>query len=160
MVNLAELKQHPSNPRSISASALGRLKDSIQRDPEYMIARPIIVGSDNIILGGNQRWRACTELGMTLVPDEWVRRVEWDAEKARRFVLVDNGPSGMAGDWDLDVLTGEWKLPELEALGFDLDVLESINSDFSPDLPTDDGIIVTYECPKCGYKWKKANSQK
>ena len=73
-----------------------------------MIARPIIVDQESRILGGNQRHKACKALGMKEVPDEWARRVEWDGEKARRFNLVDNAPTGMAGEWDIDLLQEHW----------------------------------------------------
>ncbi len=118
----SELKPLANNPRKITDQAIQRLQDSIKRDPEYMVARPLIVGQDNVILGGNQRWRAIKALGMDEIPEEWVRRVDWDEEKARRFVLVDNAPTGMAGDWDVDLLKAEWLDVDLEGLGLEMDI--------------------------------------
>jgi ParB family chromosome partitioning protein len=41
------------------------------------------------------------------------------AEQRKRFVVVDNAPEGMAGEWDFEILEGDWDLPELGELGFD-----------------------------------------
>lgn len=122
MINISDLKPLENNPRKIADQALEKLQESISRDPEYMVARPLIVGRDNVILGGNQRWRAIQALGMTEIPDEWVRRVDWDEEKARRFVLVDNAPQGMAGEWDVDLLREYWTDVDLDALGMEMDI--------------------------------------
>ena len=146
-MKINDLQPLPNNPRKITTKAMDRLKESIQRDPEYMLARPIIADKNGVILGGNQRWRACVELGMDEIPDEWVRRVEWDEEKARRFSLVDNAPAGMAGDWDLDILANDWEVVELEELGFSLKDLKIPGDDGQPPVAEDNyaqqyGVIV------------------
>jgi hypothetical protein len=63
-VKLSEIKQNERNPRKISPGALDRLKRSIERDPEFMRLRPIVVDGDGMILGGNQRYAAIKALGM------------------------------------------------------------------------------------------------
>ena len=63
-MKLSKLKLHPTNPRKIDPGALDKLKESIQRDPEFMVLRPIVYDADGTILGGNQRYRACKALGM------------------------------------------------------------------------------------------------
>ncbi len=118
----SELKPLANNPRKITKEAMQRLQDSIKRDPEYMVARPLIVGQDNVILGGNQRWRAIKALGMDEIPEDWVRRVNWNEEKARRFAVVDNAPPGMAGEFDLDLLREHWLDVGLDDLGLEMDV--------------------------------------
>jgi len=120
MIQLSSLKRLKNNPRQISDAAIDKLKQSIERDGKFMEARPMIVTSDGVIIGGNQRHRACIELGMKEVPESWVKRVDWTEEEARRFSVVDNAPKGMAGEWDIDLLANEWDIPELEELGFDL----------------------------------------
>ena len=158
MIQLDDLKEYLNNPRKMSDSALEKLKESISRDPEYMVARPIIIDQDNRILGGNQRYKACKALGYKEVPEEWVRRVEWDEEKAKRFNIVDNAPPSMAGEWDLDILKIEWDADVLADFGFEVDSepVEDFLDESEPplDFPEQDEDIPTqHECPKCGYKW-------
>jgi hypothetical protein len=103
------IKPHDKNPRRISKAAMAKLCESIERDPEFMRLRPIVVDGDGMILGGNQRWRACKKIGMKTLPDDWVVQAsDLSEEQRRRFVLVDNAPEGMAGGWDMDVLTAEY----------------------------------------------------
>ena len=99
---LKDLKPNPENPRTISRVAFSRLKQSIARDPKFMVIRPIVIDENNVIMGGHQRVRACISLGMKEVPDEWVRRADdlTDEEK-RRFILLDNSPEEVSGGFDL-----------------------------------------------------------
>lgn len=119
-MKISEIKKNPRNPRKISKSQLQKLQESIQRDPEFMRIRPIVIDEDNMILGGNQRYTAIKKLGMKELPDEWVVRAEnLTEEQRKRFVLVDNGPEGMTGEWDIDTLQVDWGMDELLDLGFD-----------------------------------------
>jgi len=131
-VLLSTLMPNENNPRKISEEAFKLLCESIQRDPEYMALRPIVVDTRGHILGGNQRYKACVALGMKAVPKAWVRVATelTTEEKRRRFVLIDNAPEGMAGEWDYGVLTAEWKDLSLEDLGFAaLDFDSNISND-------------------------------
>ena len=120
MIEINTLTPHPDNPRKITDAQMDKLKESIRRDPEFMVLRPMVIDEDGTVLGGNQRLRAITELGMQEVPDSWVVKAgDLTDEQKRRFILVDNAPGGMAGEWDVDLLANEWELPELEELGFD-----------------------------------------
>jgi DNA modification methylase len=128
-MNLDDLHPNKHNPRTIQAAAMARLKTSIQRDPQFMTLRPIVHDQDGMILGGNMRWRACKELGMTEIPDAWaVCAADLTEEQRRRFILVDNAPEGMAGEWDWELLADQWEVAELEGLGFDLAELTQTDS--------------------------------
>lgn len=119
-MRIDDIRPLEKNPRRISKEALDRLCQSIQRDPAFMRLRPIVVDGEGIILGGNQRWKACKRLGMTTLPDGWVVRAsDLTPEQRRRFILVDNAPDGMSGDWDVSALQAEWDLTELAELGFE-----------------------------------------
>lgn len=142
-IKISALKSNIRNPRKISEEALAKLMLSIGRDPQFMVLRPIITDETGVILGGNQRYRACKDLGMKEIPYNWVRVAEGLTEEQRkRFILVDNAPEGMAGAWDHDILKEEWGLVELDDLGFDLSSLlddkpaVDIVADSVPQLPT------------------------
>lgn len=121
MIPMDTIKLRERNPRTITAKAFAKLCASIQRDPQFMEIRPIVVDEEGVILGGNMRFRACQQLGMTELPDSWVIRAsKLTPEQRRRFVLVDNAPEGMAGEWDTDILAADFELEELGDLGFDL----------------------------------------
>ena len=129
-IPVASLTPNDRNPRTITPAALKKLSKSIERDPTFMELRPIIVDANGVILGGNQRFAACKVLGMTELPSSWVRTAEGltDAQR-KRFVIVDNAPEGMAGEWDLDALLADWQVPDLGDLGFDM-------ADLAASLPT------------------------
>ena len=131
MIDITELKLLEKNPRKISVEAMEKLKESIERDPEYMENRPIIADKNGTVWGGNQRLKACLDLGKNKVPDSWVRFVDWPEDKLRRFALVDNGPEAMSGENDLEILT-EWA--ELDFGDFDF-------ADFGFDFYSSDEII-------------------
>lgn len=119
-IRLDTLKLNDRNPRTIKGAAFERLCESIKRDPQFMALRPIVVDEANVILGGNQRYRACQHLGMTEVPAAWVKvAADLTPEQRKRFVVVDNAPEGIAGEWDEDILAADWELPELEEMGFE-----------------------------------------
>ena len=133
-IDLHTLKPNERNPRKITPDALKKLCESIERDPAFMELRPIIIDESRMILGGNQRFRACQQLGMKSVPSAWVRTATGLTEEQRkRFILVDNAPDGMAGEWDMEILAAEWQIPELGDLGFDLD-------DLAASLPTNEDV--------------------
>ncbi len=141
-MKVSNLKLHKRNPRKISREAMDKLKQSIERDPQFMVLRPMVVDENMAVLGGNQRLKAIRELGYKDVPDEWVVRADnLTDEQKRRFVLVDNAPTGMAGEWDIDILSADWDLPDLEDLGFSL---AELGLDFRGDGEGQGGVDDTY----------------
>ena len=140
--NLKNLTPNPANPRVLRDDQYKKLLASIKRDPEFLSKRPV-VHADNVILGGNMRYRALLEATKDAefrerigtkkageVPASWVLDAsEFTEEQRRRFVIVDNAPDGMSGDWDWDVLANEWEDLDLNALGlevpgFDAEIIE------------------------------------
>lgn len=160
--NLKKLTPNPSNPRVIRDDQYARLLESIRRDPEFLPKRPI-VHADGVILGGNMRYQALKEATRDAafraaigtkkageVPASWVLDAsELDEEQRRRFVIVDNAPSGMSGDWDWDVLANEWGDIDLGDLG--MDVPEVVDPTFKGyDETATDGLNKC-TCPTCGH---------
>lgn len=110
---IGQIKNNPNNPRLIKDDKFKKLVQSIKDFPEMLEAREIVVNKDQIILGGNMRFKAAKEAGLAEVP---VKIVDWPEDKQREFVIKDN-VSG--GEWDWDLLANEWGADELDAWGLD-----------------------------------------
>ena len=117
-IGLDALIPNKGNPRKITERAFAKLCASIRRDPTFMELRPIIIDEANVIIGGNQRYRACLELGKKVVPASWIRTAKLTEEQRRRFIVMDNAPDGVSGYWDFDALKEDWTLADLEEIGF------------------------------------------
>ena len=131
---IAQLKPNPANPRFIRDESFTKLVQSIKDFPEMLEAREIVVNKDHVILGGNMRFKAAKEAGLTEVP---VKIVDWSEDKQREFIIKDN-VSG--GEWDWDLLANEWDAEELEAWGLELpDSQEDVEveEDEAPEVSSD-----------------------
>lgn len=114
VLNIKQIKFNDKNPRTITPTQLKKLKKSITEFPEMLQLRPLVVDENNMVLGGNMRLKALTELGIEDVP---VQRVETlSEEKKKEFIIKDNVGYG---DWDWDVLTNDWDLAELSDWGLE-----------------------------------------
>jgi ParB-like chromosome segregation protein Spo0J len=57
-VKINTIKSNEINPRTIKDSKFEKLKKSLKEFPEMLKLRPIVVDENNIILGGNMRYKA------------------------------------------------------------------------------------------------------
>lgn len=115
---LKDLKELPGNPRTIKKDQFERLKKSIQDNPDYFEARPLILSDrtgELVILAGNQRYKAAKALGLAEVPTVLLPNLSEEREK--EIIIRDNVENG---DWDFDILANEWDEEELDAWGVDL----------------------------------------
>tara|TARA_R110001606_G_scaffold331416_1_gene479173 strand:- start:1289 stop:1885 length:597 start_codon:yes stop_codon:yes gene_type:complete len=116
-MNIKEIKSNPNNPRIIKDEKFAKLKKSISEFPKMMELRPMVINSENIVLGGNMRLKALKELGYTDIPNEWIKRAdELTEDETRRFIIADNVGFG-EHDWEM--LANEWDTQELEDWGLD-----------------------------------------
>jgi hypothetical protein len=127
---ISDVKLNPNNPRLIKDDKFKKLVQSIKDFPEMLSIRPIVVNKDMIILGGNMRFRACKEAGITEIP---VIVTDLSEDKQREFLIKDN-ISG--GEWDWDLLANEWDNEELVEWGLDvwtqpMDINEMNESDIN-----------------------------
>jgi ParB-like chromosome segregation protein Spo0J len=114
-INIDKIKNNPQNPRVIKDYKFNKLVKSIKDFPEMMQLRPIVVDENNIILGGNMRYKAAVQAGLKNV---YVIQADDLSEKQKKeFVIKDNSSFG---EWDWDVLANEWELNELKEWGLDL----------------------------------------
>jgi hypothetical protein len=117
-MKLSEIKANPNNPRLIKDAKFEKLCKSIEDFPKMMSIRPIIVDNNNVILGGNMRFKALKHLGHKDIPDHWVKRADdLTEEQKKEFIIKDNVGFG-EHNWDL--LANEWDALDLEEWGLDL----------------------------------------
>ncbi len=115
-----KLKPSKQNPRKISQEALQKLYESIKRDPKFMEIRPIVCDEHGNILAGNMRYKACVSFGEE-IKASWIKVVTNLTEsQKKRFILVDNSPEGMSGEWDMEILQNNWDIATLNDLGFNI----------------------------------------
>lgn len=125
-----ELKKLENNPRTISDEQIQILKESIQNNPDYFEARPIILSDrtgELVIIAGNQRYDACLSLGIQQVPTVLIPNLT--EERERELVIRDNINNGT---WDIAKLF-EWDCDDLLNWG-----MEGISFPETADFSEDD----------------------
>jgi|TARA_R100000479_G_scaffold153665_1_gene89606 site-specific DNA-methyltransferase (adenine-specific) len=126
-IKLEELKLAEYNPRKMSDKQYKDLKASLEK---FGLVDPIIINSDNTVVGGHQRLRIMRELGAEYVPTVRVNLSKQD-EMELNIRLNKN-----SGEFDLDVLANNFEVDELKdwgfkdiELGFNIDKLPNDLSD-------------------------------
>jgi hypothetical protein len=125
-VKLSEVKANPNNPRVIRDEKFAKLKQSIIDFPEMLEKRPLVCyteGEKYIVLGGNMRLKALSDIGAKEIPI--ILADEWSEEQRAQFLIKDNVGFG---EWDWNTLANEWDAEQLEAWGLDLPGFK-VNSD-------------------------------
>ena len=142
----SSIKLNDKNPRLIKSDKFKKLVQSLKDFPEMAIVRPVVIDENNIILGGNMRYKAMIEAKWDDIPVTQVKG--WTEEQKREFIIKDN-VSG--GEWDWDVLANEWDVPQLEAWG--VDALKDWNVETEQpkldELKEKEKII----CPNCNHEF-------
>lgn len=118
-----------------------------------MDMRPLVLDDNNVVLGGNMRLKACTDLKWKEVPYIRFTEKDWEEneknlpederksyeDRCNEFVIKDNAGFG---EWDWDILANAWNTEELTDWGLDLWKQEDI--DYEPMLePSTDYSDVT-----------------
>lgn len=78
-----------------------------------MTVRPLVIDSKEtmMLLAGEQRLKALSDLGYTDLDPSWVKFADkLSAEQKRKFILLDNHHSGA---WDISKLTESWNIDEI-----------------------------------------------
>lgn len=122
-MKLKDIKPNPENPRIIKDEKFKQLVKSIKDFPQMLELRPLVVDENNVILGGNMRYRAMVEAGLK---DAKVIVAEGlTDEQKKEFIIKDNLSFG---EWDWNVLANEWEIEQLENWGLDI-----IGTELDPD---------------------------
>jgi hypothetical protein len=150
-VKITDIQENSENPRYISEEKFKKLKKSIKDFPDMLEKRPLVVDENMIVLGGNMRLKALTELGYKEVPV--IKAIGWTEDQKKEFVIKDN--LGF-GSWDWDVLANEWEPELLSEWGMDLpSYFDQTNLDGffdepeNEDLETSNKIILEYPEDEC-----------
>ena len=149
-LKLSQIKPNPTNPRRIGKTEMERMVKSLQDFPEMLELREIIVDENNIILGGNMRYRALKQIG----EKECIAKIVTGltADQKREFIIKDNSNFG---EYDMDALANLWSdLPLIEwGVDFPEDWLNGDPIEITEDQSEPKSDVTLNECPKCGYKW-------
>ena len=114
-VSISSIKENDANPRFINKHKFQKLVNSVKEFPEMLSLRPIVVDKDNIILGGNMRYKACKEIGLKEV--YIIQADDLGEKKAQEFIIKDNVGFG---EWDWDILANTFDNVELKEWGLDV----------------------------------------
>ena len=118
-VKINAIKTNPKNPRLIKDDKFKKLVKSIKEFPQMLELRPIVVDENNIILGGNMRYKACIEAGLKEI---YILKAEDLTEQQKdEFIVKDNVGFG---EWDWDILANEWDTDKLQDWGLDLPIFK------------------------------------
>lgn len=152
-MKLSQIKKNPDNPRIIKDERFKKLVQSIEQFPKMMKLRPIVIDSNNVILGGNMRYEALKQLDFIEIPDDWVKCAdELTEEEKQRFIIADNVGFG---DWDFEALANDWDVDKLNDWGLELpgweeEKLEAEDDDYEvPEVVHTDivlGDLIEFEC--------------
>lgn len=139
VVPLSKIVPNPHNPRVIKDHKYHKLVQSLKDFPEMLEAREIVVNMEYMILGGNQRYKACGDAHIKKVP---IKKVDWPEAKQQEFVAKDNINYG---DWDWEAAAEQWDRETLENWG--LDTPDEWGTDDDDDDPEDDAPDLLPEQP-------------
>ena len=109
------IQENPNNPRTINNDKMRKLTKSIREFPEMLEIRPVVIDKNNIVIGGNQRFRAAQAAGLTEIPV--IKAEQLTEEQRKQFIIKDNTNMG---DWDWEMVLESWNEDELKEWGIDL----------------------------------------
>lgn len=158
-MKLSDIKINPDNPRIIKDDKFKNLVKSLRELPVMTELREVILDENNMIIGGNMRYRASLEAGWKEIPTKTFTREmayknneltnqEKSYEDYVREIIIKDNVSG--GEWDWDSLANGWNTEDLGNWGIDLPtgwgsedtVAEDIQK---PDKKLHAVVVVAYE---------------
>ena len=152
MLPISKLKLLEANPRKIDRNQMAKLEQSIERDPEFLERRPILVNmreNGYHVYAGNQRVRAAKRLKMKQIP--CIIDVDLNDEVMQKRIILDNVSFG---EFDYDMLACSFDPAELLELGFTENQLHIDVSDTTLDSEAAGSESDKPICPECGQKLK------
>tara|TARA_R100001440_G_scaffold36548_2_gene55651 strand:- start:1619 stop:2224 length:606 start_codon:yes stop_codon:yes gene_type:complete len=138
-INIDKIQNNPDNPRVIKDYKFDKLVKSITEFPEMLKLRPIVVDENNVILGGNMRYKAAVKAGLKEVYA--IQAEDLTDKQKQEFVIKDNSNFG---EWDWDILANEWDVNELSEWGLDVPIINEkleVIGDEKPEIEITEEIL-------------------
>ncbi len=163
---ISELIPYEHNPRKITDKGKSDLKKSIDK---FGLAEPVVINTNNIIIGGHARYFVMQERGDTAC-DCYVPERELTEQEMKELNVRLN--KNIAGEFDWDILANEFEMEDLKEWGFDdkelsLGFPEEITEDEAPAVEEgepDSKLGEVYELGRhrlmCGDATKKEDVEK
>jgi hypothetical protein len=115
MIKLSSIKSNPDNPRVIKDDEFKKLCKSIREFPKMMELRPIILNETSMVMAGNMRLKALTDIGYKEIPNEWVKKsTDLSKDEWNEFIIKDNISFG---SWNFDLQSNQWDKDKIEEWG-------------------------------------------
>ena len=128
-VAVDKLIPYVNNAKQHSDSQVTKIASSIR---EFGFLNPVLIDASYNVIAGHGRILAAKKLGLSEVPCLFVEGLT-DAQR-KAYILADNRLSEL-GEWDMNLVGLE--LGELDADGFDVDLLGFDNIDLDEEYGTD-----------------------
>ncbi len=132
-----DLIPYATNSRTHSDEQIAQVAASIK---EFGFLIPVLVDSQQVIIAGHCRVLAAEQLGLSKVPCIEAAHLTEDQKKA--FVIADNKLALNAG-WNDELLA--LSINELEAKGFNIDLLGFSLDELDNLLITDDDVDIDFD---------------
>lgn len=142
--SIKSLKEYPKNPRQLSKEQAEHLKTSIDK---FGQCEPIVINTDDTIIGGHQRLRTLKKLKYKEV-DVYVPTETLSDKQVEELCIRLNKN---VGSFDFDILANSWDIEHLLEWGFDASELELDIEEVESKEKTKDE---TLKCEMCGQKLK------
>lgn len=128
-MKVSELIPNKKNPRIIKDHKYRTLYKSVRDFPEMLVARPIVIDENNIVLGGNMRLKVAKDLGLKEITV--IKLTDLSESQKNEFIIKDNLNYG---EWDFELIKDQWDLNEVVEWGMDLNLdLEYFSDDQNDD---------------------------
>ena len=144
MMKISDIKEYENNPRK-NDDAVDAVASSIK---SFGFKVPVIVDSNNVIIAGHTRVKACKKLGITEVPCVIADDLTEDQIKA--FRLADNKVSEKAS-WNIELLSEELEDLDLDMDQFGFEIDDDFIDDYLDEKETKDINKHLLKCPACGH---------
>lgn len=155
----SELIPYSKNPRIIKGKAFEALKASMGK---FGLMQPIIINTDNVIIGGHARWLVSRETSEETILQCYVPDRTLTEEEVKEANIRLN--KNIAGQWDFDVLANMFDMGDLKNWGFDDHDFGKFEFGSEKEQGKLDevsgGETKLYECPNCHHQWKPEKKKK
>lgn len=143
---LTDIKPNPKNPRKGSQEAVRKLAQSIEDNPKFFEARPILLSNrtgELVIIGGERRSEAAALLGMESVPTILLEGLTEAQED--EILIKDNTHAGVWDDAKLRAMRESWSGEKLLDWGVDKKNLRLDRGDYNVNPYTQKIDSIIYE---------------